>query len=82
MRQGPNCIDGGTTVLSVDTLTSGVSWLKGGRSKLPLVGGSIESHINRSFRLVWGSLAKREMWRLYPKSDTAVSAVSRSLKPR
>ena len=41
--QGPKCIDGGATVLSVDTLIAGVSWQEGGSSKSPPGGGAVES---------------------------------------
>ena len=80
-RKGTNCIDGGATVMSVYTLTAGVYLLERGRSKSPPGVGDVESHINRSFRLVWGTLARREMWRHRPKIKTSVSAVSRRLKP-
>ena len=81
-RQGPNCKDVGSTVLSVDTLTSGVSCQEGGRSKSPLGGGDVELQINLYFRLFWGALARSEMQRIRMKSNMAASAVSRKMKPR
>ena len=80
-RKGLNCIYSGATVMSVYTLTADVSWLERGRSKSPPGGGAVESHINRSFRLVWGTLARREMRRHRPKIKTSVSAVRRRPKP-
>ena len=77
-----NCIDCSATVLSVDTLVAGVSCLEGVRSKSPSGGGGVESHINQSLQLVWGTLVRHEIRRRQTKINMAVSAVSRRLKPQ
>ena len=81
-RQGPNCIDGGATFLLVDMLKAGVFWIEGRRSNSPSGGEAVESQINRSFQLVWGVLARREIQRRRPKSKMDASAVRRMLKPQ
>ena len=47
-----------------------------------MIGGDVESQVNQSFRLVWGALARRDMWRRQTKIKTTYSAVSRRLKPQ